>query len=345
MCQLVCREVVYLKCFDREKPTKIDTVLPKPDGPLSSVMPMSSIESANVAVKKVMLTASCVTEDDEIDGCKHRATHQNFTSKDRLELGKRVGIKSTVRYFTTKSGEERTLSPSTLFAWKGKYLYELKQRHSDKDPSRNELPSKKRGRSLLLESELDKRVQLFLKQLHANGAVINTAIVMATAEGIVRNEDSNLLAKNGGTIVLSKHWARPLMTRINFVKRHGYSKSKVTCTNFEELREQFLFDIKTIIEFEEIPDDLILNWDHTGVNYIPVSSWTMAKEGSKKVEITGINDKRQIIVVLTITKTGHYLPPQLIMQAKPVSAFLKWHFRLDGASHTQKITGLTRLQH
>ena len=320
----------YLKGLDKEKPTKIDTVLPKPDGTLSSVMPMSSIESANVAVKKVMLTASRVTEDDEIDGCKRRGTYQHFTSKERLELGKRaaeLGIKSTVRYFTTKPGEERTLSPSTLFAWKEKYWYELKQRRSDEDPSVNELPSKKRGRPLLLGSELDERVQLFLKQLRANGAVINTAIVMATAEGIIQNEDSNLLAKNGGTIVLSKHWVRSLMTRMNFVKQRGNSKSKVTCTNFEELREQFLFDIKTIIEFEEIPDDLILNWNHTGVNYIPVSSWTMAKEGSKKVEITGINDKRQITVVLTITKTGHYLPPQLIYAGKtcrclPKVAFL-----------------------
>ena len=153
-------------------------------------------------------------------------------------------------------------------------------------------------------------MQLFLKQLRANGAIINTVFVMATAEGIVQNEDSNLLAKNGGTIVLSKHWARSLMTRMNFVKRCGNSKSKVTCTNFEELRVQFLFEI---IEFEEISDDLILNWDHTGVNYIPISSWTMAKEGSKKVEITGINDKR---LVLTITRTGHYLPPQLIYAGK-----------------------------
>ena len=74
----------YLKRLDKEKPTKIDTVLPKPDGPLSSVMPMSSIESANVAVKKVMLTALHVTEDDEIDGCKRRGTYQHFTSKERL---------------------------------------------------------------------------------------------------------------------------------------------------------------------------------------------------------------------------------------------------------------------
>ena len=51
----------YFKQVDAKKPTKIGIVLPKPDGPLSSVMPSLSIESADVAVKKAMLTASRVT--------------------------------------------------------------------------------------------------------------------------------------------------------------------------------------------------------------------------------------------------------------------------------------------
>ena len=83
-------------------------------------MPSSLIESANVAVKKAMLMASHVTaESDEIDDYKHHGTYQHFTSKEKLELGKRaaeLGIPSTVCYFTAKPGEERTLSPSTLFA-------------------------------------------------------------------------------------------------------------------------------------------------------------------------------------------------------------------------------------
>jgi len=56
---------------------------------------------------------------------------------------------------------------------------------------------------LLLRNELDERVQNFLRALHTNGAVINTAIVVATAEGIVWNYDSNLLVKNGGTIAIT----------------------------------------------------------------------------------------------------------------------------------------------
>ena len=70
----------YFKWVDAKKLIKIDIVLPKPDGPLSSVMPSSSIESANVAVQ-AMLTASLVTtEGDEIDDYKHRGTYQHFTS-------------------------------------------------------------------------------------------------------------------------------------------------------------------------------------------------------------------------------------------------------------------------
>ena len=67
----------YFKWVDAKKPTKIDIVLPKPDGPLSSVMPSSSIESANVAVKKAMLMASHLTaEGDEIDDYKRHGTYQ-----------------------------------------------------------------------------------------------------------------------------------------------------------------------------------------------------------------------------------------------------------------------------
>ena len=54
----------YFKRVDAKKPTKIGIVLPKPDSPLSSVMPSSSIEqieSADVAIKKAILMASRVT--------------------------------------------------------------------------------------------------------------------------------------------------------------------------------------------------------------------------------------------------------------------------------------------
>ena len=47
----------------------------------------------------------------------------------------------------------------------------------------------------------------------------------------------------------------------------------------------YLLDIKGTVEMEEIPQDLILNWDQTAIYYVPVSSWTMAKEGCKKFQL------------------------------------------------------------
>lgn len=82
------------------------------------------------------------------------------------------------------------------------------------------------------------------------------------------------------------------------VKRWASTKAKVSVDVFEELKEQFLLDIKACVNMEDIPSDLVINWDQTGMHYISVSSWTMAKEGSKRVEICGIDDKRQITAVL-----------------------------------------------
>ena len=42
----------------------------------------------------------------------------------------------------------------------------------------------------------------------------------------------------------------------------------------------------------------------------------MAKEGSKKVAMAGIDDKRQITVVLAGSMTGELLPLQLVYQGK-----------------------------
>ena len=53
---------------------------------------------------------------------------------------------------------------------------------------------------------------------------------------------------------------------------------------------------------------LIINWDQTAINYIPLSSWTMEKRGSNRVEIVALDDKHKIIAVFAGT-LGYFLPP------------------------------------
>ena len=155
-----------------------------------------------------------------------------------------------------------------------------------------ELVDRKRGHPLLLGSDLDQQVWAYVNALHLNGGIVNTAIVIATGEGIIKDHDSNLLCENRGHIKLTKDWAKYLLQRMNFVKRHNTSTTKVSVENFNQLKTQFLFDIKSIVEMEEIPPYLIINWEQTAIKYVLVSSWTMASEGAKRVQVIGADDIR-----------------------------------------------------
>ena len=139
---------------------------------------------------------------------------------------------------------------------------------------------------------------------------------VAGAEGIIKSYDSNLLKENGGHIACSKSWAKSFLGCLGYVKRRASTKAKVTVADFDAYKAQFVFDIKAIVEMEEIPPDLIINWDHTKIHHVPVSNWTLAEEGSKRVEIAGADDKRQITAVFAGTKSGKFLPPQIIYAGK-----------------------------
>ena len=65
-----------------------------------------------------------------------------------------------------------------------------------------------------------------------------------------------------------------------------------------------------------IPDDLILNWDQTGVKMVLASEWTMASCGSKQVAMIGLDNKREVTALLCITLSGVLLPPQIVYKGK-----------------------------
>ncbi len=148
------------------------------------------------------------------------------------------------------------------------------------------LPPKKRGRHLLLGEKLDQQVQLYLRKVREAGGVVTSAIAMAAAKGIVMSEDKFKLVEYGGYIGLSFTWAQSRLRRMNFVKRKSTTaKSKFNSAEFAELKASFLRLLHSIVELEEIPPSMVLNWDQTGIHLVPSSIWTMEKQGSKRVEI------------------------------------------------------------
>ncbi|KAH3834639.1 hypothetical protein DPMN_107971 [Dreissena polymorpha] len=103
---------------------------------------------------------------------------------------------------------------------------------------------------------------------------------------------------------------------MGFVKRKGTKATKFLPTDFQSIQEGFLAKVNKVVNEENVPDSLFINWDQTGCHMVPGGEWTMEEKGTAQVSITGLDDKRQITVLLAVTKSGCLLPPQVIYAGK-----------------------------
>ena len=53
--------------------------------------------------------------------------------------------------------------------------------------------------------------------------------------------------------MLTKDWAKSLLCHLGFVKHQGSTVVKITVTNFDELKEQNLLNVKAVVQIEGIP--------------------------------------------------------------------------------------------
>ena len=98
------------------------------------------------------------------------------------------------------------------------------------------------------------------------------------------------------------------------------------------------------MDLEEIPPELIINWDQTAIHYVPVSSWSMEVEGSKQVEVVGKDNKRQITACFAGSMAGDFLPLQLVYEGKTARCLPRvefpgdWHITYSSTHWSNKTT-------
>uniref|UniRef100_A0A0L8IGK7 DDE-1 domain-containing protein n=1 Tax=Octopus bimaculoides TaxID=37653 RepID=A0A0L8IGK7_OCTBM len=105
---------------------------------------------------------------------------------------------------------------------------------------------------------------------------------------------------------------------MGFVKCKGAKAAITLPSSFENIKDDFLGRVQTVVEKHKIPPSMIVNF---GLSIIPVKDWTMEQQGAKQVQIHGVNNKRQA--------TGTFLPPQLIHQRKRDSCHSSFKFPKD----------------
>ena len=56
------------------------------------------------------------------------------------------------------------------------------------------------------------------------------------------------------------------MQHMGLVKHRVSTKAKIDVKNFEEIKKGFLLDVCNVMEMDEIPLDLVINFDQTAVH-------------------------------------------------------------------------------
>ena len=75
---------------------------------------------------------------------------------------------------------------------------------------------------------------------------------------------SSELTEFGGHIELNKSRAFSLLNRMKFVQRKSTTaKSKYTIDDFDGVKREFLDSVVDTVLMEDIPPELVLNWDQT----------------------------------------------------------------------------------
>ena len=115
---------------------------------------------------------------------------------------------------------------------------------------------------------------------------------------------------------ITKTWAKSLLKRMGYVKKKCSNAGKVSTLQLAHIQEVFPADVRAQVVMNDIPDEVIINWDQTGVPLVPTGEWTMHRAGDKIIPIANSDDKHQITTILAASMAGEYLPPQLIFKGK-----------------------------
>lgn len=163
------------------------------------------------------------------------------------------------------------------------------------------------GRPLLLGEEIDSLLCIYLKALRRAGTTINGRIAVAALEGIIQIKNPNLLKSNGGPIDCEYEQCKPflksLWNRLDWVcfvlyfvfynkhfclkkvQRKATNSRKVIPDDFNERKKIYITRINMLQEELKVPDELIINWDQTALNYVPTGNYTMHPRGDHQVQI------------------------------------------------------------
>ena len=250
---------------------------------------------------------------------RKRKKYCTWSPQQRAEIGQYAAANGNKAAIVKFSSQFPNIKRQTVSDFKKAYL-ECKKKNNGSEVTAIE--KKKAGRPTLLPDDLMKKTIETVSALRLRGAPVSASVINAVAKGIVLANDRSLLCENGGYISLNADWARQILYRMDVIGRKMSRRMATTARIpvapgiLKETKLDFQRRIKILQERYQVPDDLILNFDQTPLPYVCVSNHTLHEKGASSVPLVGKGKKKQITGTFTVTKSGIFLPMQLIYEGK-----------------------------
>ena len=161
-----------------------------------------------------------------------------------------------------------------------------------------------------------------VEALRLKGAPVTASVINSIAKGVVIANDRSILIEHGGYLSFNSDWGKNVLYRMEKegkkMTRRCATTSKIPVAPgiINEVKLNFQRKIKAAQSKYSIPDDLIINFDQTPLSYVCSPNHTLHQCGAKSVPLIGKGKTKQITGTFTVTKSGVFLPMQLIYQGK-----------------------------
>lgn len=188
------------------------------------------------------------------------------------------------------------------------------------------------GKKSVITPALDKELLQIITDIRASGAEVHLDTVSNQAVALLeRNGLGHILKKNNPAAkgVFGNAWASEWLKKHNFSDRQGLferlqmalncsigTRAKKSFVLTQTILDDFLFGVSILVNENNIPPELVINFDETGLELCAAGKRTFAQKGSIQVEIIGIDDKRQITAGSAASMRGEKLDVQLIFKGK-----------------------------
>ena len=195
-----------------------------------------------------------------------------YKEEEKMTVVKYVcshGVTNEIRFFKK---EFPNLTESTVRPWVNKYKEEIKKKSAE-----CVIISQTRGRPLVLPSELDGKLRLFITNMRTAGGTINKHVIYGILMGLIKSD----MTRYGGYLdfTVTKGLLQSMYSRMNISRRMvTTSRPIVTSSQWEEVITQLHNDIASAVLKYNIPDELNINIDQTPSKFVPTENFTIAEK-------------------------------------------------------------------